>query len=139
MDGMFKTQVDARRFFVDKVVQRAVVEGAPLSEDERQMLFWSETEPDSIADPRWLLVTLPSHPRTADEAIRAFVRMVEALPPFARRCWREASSRTFDIGIQAGLSPSPFEDVRLQPKTLQAVSRVVGTILVTVYAPSKEG
>jgi hypothetical protein len=51
MDRLFKPQVDARRFFADKVIQRAVVEGAPLSEDERQMLFWSETEPDSIADP----------------------------------------------------------------------------------------
>jgi hypothetical protein len=48
---MFKTQVDARRFFADKVIQRADVEGVPLSEDERQMLFWSESEPDSVADP----------------------------------------------------------------------------------------
>ena len=51
MHHMFKTQVDARRFFADKVIRRADVEGAPLSEDERQMLFWSESEPDSVADP----------------------------------------------------------------------------------------
>jgi hypothetical protein len=90
------------------------------------------------AAPRWLLVTLSKHPRTADAAIRAFVRMVDALPPSARRCWSEASSRTFDIGIQAGLSPYSFEDVRLQPQTIQDVSRLEGTLLITVYAPHRE-
>src|SRR5262245_58941850 len=68
------------------------------------------------AAPRWLLVTLRKPKRTADEAIRALVNMVESLPPSAKGCWRDASSRTFDIGIQAGLSPSSFEDVRLQPE-----------------------
>src|SRR5689334_5114615 len=90
------------------------------------------------AAPRWLLVTLRSQPRTADEAIRAFVEMVEALPPSAKRCWRQATSRTFDIGIQAGLSPASVENVRLQAKTIQAVGRVRGSLLVTIYAPSEE-
>ena len=67
---------------------------------------WVQTpERTTSAAPRWLLVTLRSQPRTADDAIRAFVEMVEALPPSARRCWRQATSRTFDIGIQAGLAP----------------------------------
>ena len=48
---MFQSETEARRFFADKVIHRADVEGLPLSEDERQMLFWSESAPDSLADP----------------------------------------------------------------------------------------
>jgi hypothetical protein len=51
MHRMFKNQLNARSFFADKVIQRADVEGAPLSDGERQMLFWSESESDSAADP----------------------------------------------------------------------------------------
>jgi len=48
---MFTNQTEARRFFADKVTERADAEGVPLSDDERQMLFWSESAPDSIEDP----------------------------------------------------------------------------------------
>jgi hypothetical protein len=33
------------------VIEKADAEGIALSEDERQMLCWSESAPDSIADP----------------------------------------------------------------------------------------
>jgi hypothetical protein len=45
------TQTQARQFFEDKIVQQAGAEGMPLSADERLMLKWSESAPDSIADP----------------------------------------------------------------------------------------
>ncbi len=45
------TQSEARRFFIDKVIRRAQLEGVPLSDDEQQMLLWSESAPDSVADP----------------------------------------------------------------------------------------
>jgi hypothetical protein len=48
---MFRTPLQARRFFEDKISQQTELEGAPLSPDERLMLTWSESEPDSIADP----------------------------------------------------------------------------------------
>ena len=48
---VFSTQSDARRFFVDKIVEQASLENVDLSEDERHMLLWSETAPDSVADP----------------------------------------------------------------------------------------
>jgi hypothetical protein len=48
---IFHTQMKAREFFEDKIVQQAAAEGVPLSADERLMLKWSESEPDSIADP----------------------------------------------------------------------------------------
>ena len=48
---MFQTPLQARRFLEDRIAQQADLEGVPLSRDERLMLTWSESEPDSIADP----------------------------------------------------------------------------------------
>lgn len=45
-----QTQTEARQFFVDKVIEQADSDGTTLSKDERQMLFWSESEPDPVAD-----------------------------------------------------------------------------------------
>jgi hypothetical protein len=47
----FGTETEARRFFVEKIVQQAQREGLSLSDDERQMLLWSESAADSVADP----------------------------------------------------------------------------------------
>jgi hypothetical protein len=46
----FATQTEARQFFIEKIVEQAEREGVSLSEDERQMLLWSESAPDSVAD-----------------------------------------------------------------------------------------
>ena len=48
---MFHTPLEARRFFEDKIIKQAHDERIPLSADERLMLSWSESEPDSIGDP----------------------------------------------------------------------------------------
>ena len=50
---MIRTQTEAKRFFVGKVVAQARAEGTPLSSAEERMLSWSETEPDPdiIIDP----------------------------------------------------------------------------------------
>jgi hypothetical protein len=48
---VIQTPLQARRFFEDRIARQADLEGAPLSCDERLMLGWSESEPDSIADP----------------------------------------------------------------------------------------
>jgi hypothetical protein len=48
---MCQTQAEARRFFIDRIIQQADTEQVKLSEDERQMLLWSESAPDSVADP----------------------------------------------------------------------------------------
>jgi hypothetical protein len=49
---MFNTQGDAKRFFVEKVVQRARHEGLSLSAAERWMLLFSESDPEFDVDPR---------------------------------------------------------------------------------------
>jgi len=100
---------------------------------------WAQT-PGRVgnAAPRWLLVRPRGFPRTADGFVKEFAQLVDELPLAARRCWNQASSRTFDIGIQAGLAPKCFEDVRLSPDSLRHLSRLRASILVTVYAPSTE-
>src|SRR4051794_21609372 len=95
---------------------------------------WAQT-PGRVgkAGPRWLVVTPRGVPRTADQFVKEFAQLVDNLPATAKRCWNRASSRTFDIGIRAGLTPDRFEDVRLGPDSLRHLSRLRAGILVTVY------
>ena len=46
------TQSEAKRFFATKVIDRARTEGVALSDAERQMLYWSESDPEFKADPK---------------------------------------------------------------------------------------
>jgi hypothetical protein len=80
--------------------------------------------------PRWVLASPRLCLRNADAAIRHLVTLVDALPKAARRCWKEALSRTFDIGIQAGLEPRSFEEVMLKESTLKDVARLSARVLV---------
>lgn len=73
--------------------------------------------------------------------IMELVALIDGLPPAAKRCWREARVRTFDIGIQAGppvpesAGHSPFE-VTISPDTTRAVARLGAHVKVTVYPPT---
>lgn len=46
------TQSEAKRFFATKVIDRARMEGLALSDAERQMLYWSESDPEFTIDPK---------------------------------------------------------------------------------------
>jgi hypothetical protein len=48
---MIRTPTEARRFFVDRVLAEARHQGLALTVAEQQMLGWSESAPDSTADP----------------------------------------------------------------------------------------
>lgn len=71
---------------------------------------------------------------SADDTILGLTRLVQRLPSHHRRTWDSATSREFNVGIQAGLKPHGFE-LRLQRRTWDAISGVRGTLVVTVYAP----
>ena len=75
---------------------------------------------------------LATPPRDPDRALRRFVECVAALPPAARRLWRRAEIREFNIGIQAAAQPHSFE-WHVSPKTLRAVAGVNARIGTTVY------
>lgn len=74
---------------------------------------------------------------TVDQAINRdvmnTVRFVRGLPTEARAEWDRASTKTVDIGLQAGMEPNPLE-FRLTPKTLQAIDEIGARLQVTVYA-----
>lgn len=47
---MVHSQTEAKRFFVEKVVRQAQADSVPLSDAERRMLSWSESDPDFVVD-----------------------------------------------------------------------------------------
>lgn len=71
---------------------------------------------------------------TADRAIVGLTRLIQRLPPHHRKVWDRARSREFNLGIEAGLEQRAFE-LRLKKSTLEAITGVKGTLVVTVYAP----
>jgi hypothetical protein len=94
---MFHTQSEARRFFVDRIIQQADTEQVELSDDERQMLLWSESTPDSVADPE-LVERLSAEVSDADYESkiaglvqRSFAADV-AVEQQAKERWRQAWS-----------------------------------------------
>lgn len=93
----FDTHTDARQFFVERILQEAHVQGVPLSDDERQMLLWSETADDSVADPA-LAERLATEISDADyeakiaRLLRSRFTREMASDPEARRVWIAARS-----------------------------------------------
>jgi hypothetical protein len=92
---MVETQTQAKRFFADRVIQQASAEKVSLSDVERQMLFWSEFDPEFNATPE-LVAALAS--QMSDEEYetkisgllqRGFAIDVAADPQATDR-WRQA-------------------------------------------------
>jgi hypothetical protein len=48
---VFISQGQAKRFFIDKIVTQAATDGAPLSDAERQMLSFAESDPEFVVSP----------------------------------------------------------------------------------------
>ena len=102
-------------------------------------------QPRDVENPKWVHLTAYTSRRakTADRKIMELVALIDSLPRGARRCWNEATVRTFDIGIQAGPEVEEskafraFDDVALTPETLRAVIRVKARIQVTVYPATR--
>jgi hypothetical protein len=90
---------------------------------------------DKLGRKHWLVLELsPHHPPDPESGILEFCRMVRRLRGAARAAWQKASSREFDIGIQAGLERRPAEWV-LSRKVMEVVHDVGGHVRVTVYSP----
>ena len=92
---MFSTQSDARRFFELRILEQADAERLPLSPDERLMLRWSESAPDSVADPA-LATRLPSQmpdddyeQKIAGLVARSYQADI-ARDPTAKKRWADA-------------------------------------------------
>jgi hypothetical protein len=70
--------------------------------------------------------------RTPEQLLARFCDLLEAMPPKAAKLWREASRRTFDIGIESGRS-QPALALMIPPATLARVTALGATVAVTVY------
>ena len=82
----------------------------------------------------WLRGALVFQPKNPTDAIRRFAKLVRDLPPGARRLWTKASSKEFDIGIQAGFERRSGEWV-LEPEVVRTIADLGARIRVTVYSP----
>jgi hypothetical protein len=74
--------------------------------------------------------------KTADSTIRAFCKLIEALPYAGRESWNAATVRSFSIGVQAAAQPNSLDFV-IQPQTVRAVSALAAQMVLTVYAPEQ--
>jgi hypothetical protein len=78
-----------------------------------------------------------SRNHTADTIARDLVRLVESLSRPARRCWDRARVRDFNIGIQSSTTTTPHMlELPVEAKTVAAIAKLGGRIVVTVYAPA---
>jgi hypothetical protein len=75
-------------------------------------------------------------PRSPADGIRSFCRLIDKLPPVARRLWKNASIREFDIGIYADNIPSTVRWV-LKPDVIRDAAKIGAQIKITVYFEKK--
>ena len=71
---------------------------------------------------------------SADDTIVGLTRLIRGLPRVHRKIWDSAQRREFNIGIETGFEPHGFE-LRLQQRTLKAITDLRGVLVITVYAP----
>jgi hypothetical protein len=82
----------------------------------------------------WLRLSLALQPKSPTDAITRFAKLVRDLPPRARSLWAKASSKEFDVGIQAGFERGAGEWV-LEPEVVRTIADLGARIRVTVYSP----
>jgi hypothetical protein len=71
-------------------------------------MFTGAAEVEEGAYQTHLELAIEERPGNPDAAIQAFARLIDELPPAAKRLWDEANLRNFDIGIQGGVTPRAF-------------------------------
>jgi hypothetical protein len=93
---MFNSQSDAKRFVVEQVLAQARAENVQLSDAERKMLSWSESDPDFIVDPQLpaQLASEISDEEYERKVVGLLSRRFEvgvAADPAAEAQWRQAA------------------------------------------------
>jgi hypothetical protein len=73
---------------------------------------------------------LGRQPRNPDAGIRAFVSLIESLPPKARALWNRAMKRDFNVGVEAADRCQQFT---VLAETVALAGRVGGSITFSVY------
>ncbi len=86
----------------------------------------------------WLIVSPRGVPKTAEAAAKMLLGQIAKLSGAALTNWRQATTRTFDVGIRAGTASTPFEGL-LKVATLKRIAAVGGQLRMTVYPAPQEG
>ena len=84
--------------------------------------------------PRRASVELAKQPRTAEEAVRRFTRLVQQFGAKGKKAWQQCSKRVLNIGLQAGESPRQLV-VPLSAQVVREASRASLGLAFTVYSP----
>jgi hypothetical protein len=71
-------------------------------------------------------------PKSADHAVRRLATIIGALPLPARRLWKGAQRRSFNLGFESGHHPHCLETM-VSPEAVQAVAALGASIVVTIY------
>ena len=90
------------------------------------------------SNPRWLILNASLVAKSAETVARRLLQHIAELRGDARRCWRQAHRRVFDIGVQAGGPGRPFEEVRFTADTLRRIAASGAQIQITVYPAQPE-
>jgi len=72
-------------------------------------------------------------PRDPNAGIKALVSLVRQLPTHARKLWKNAQVKDFNIGIQAGIKPH-YCEFPLHLDTLDEIVNLGARVVITVYA-----
>ena len=71
-----------------------------------------------------------------DRAIKRLADAVSALPPSARKFWKLARDRVFDIGVAKSASRGVFA-LALRPETLGTIAQLDARLAFTLYPAEK--
>jgi hypothetical protein len=75
-------------------------------------------------------------PKSADAAILGLAALIRSLPSAARKLWDTATTRDFNIGIQANATGSWKTELSI--RSIQLVASLNARIVVTVYGETKD-
>lgn len=72
-------------------------------------------------------------PKNAEAGIKALAALLQRLPMPARRLWKTAQIKDFNIGIQGGIKPR-YCEFPLSSDTLSEVVKLGARVVITIYA-----
>jgi len=90
------------------------------------------------ADKNLVALELAGQAPDLSRTLARLLNWVQGLPPAARRSWRAASRRVFDIGIHAGLGPHESHWC-IRQEQVAALAKVGGEVVLTVYGAKWRG
>jgi hypothetical protein len=100
---------------------------------ERRGLFVHYVGPEGSRQGAHFSLTSIAGVSSADTLMQKLAGHIAALPPTVRVLWDNAASRTFNVGIQAGVQP-PSHEVCIASQTVALVAALGAQVVITTYS-----